>query len=93
LSINIVPSKATFKSRCFWLFHKGSWGRWQLSLPEVLHGGSFDKEVEEFHTALLEAAANKFERTKETVSPHFLKPWWNELAQSAYQIGMLPRID
>ena len=78
LSISVVPSKATFKSRRRWLFHKGSWGRWQLSLPEVPQGGSFDEEVEEFQTALLEAAANEFERRKETGSPRFSKPWWNE---------------
>ena len=78
LSVNIVPSKAVFKSRQRWLFHKGSWSRWQMSLPEVPPNMPFEEEVEKFSAALFGAAESEFKRSNEQVSPHFSKPWWNE---------------
>jgi hypothetical protein len=33
--ISTAPTYATFKARQRWLFLKGSWGKWQISLPEI----------------------------------------------------------
>jgi hypothetical protein len=35
VSIGTAPSKATFKARQRLLFHKGSWGKWQIFFQEI----------------------------------------------------------
>jgi len=78
VSISIAPSKATFKARQRWLFNKGSWSKWQISLPEIPPSMPFKEEAEKFSTVLFEAAEAEFKRSRERVSPCFSMPWWNE---------------
>jgi hypothetical protein len=56
LSVNIVLSKVVFKSKQCWLFHKVSWSRWQMFLPEVPPNMPFEEKIKKFSAALFGAA-------------------------------------
>ena len=84
--LNFSPILSPSKRRPHWIF--GNTNQWQkyissLPLPIPTDHDSLESSYNSFTNTVTNSACLSFRKTKETVTPKFSTPWWNEECNDA----------